>query len=119
MLGGDMTDMSKLFYLEVIDATFSIDSVVGAFAFTMSVPLIMIGCGIGAIIVRQITVSNTGTVKKYHYLKNGAMYSIFFLGSIMVLDSFGVNIPAWVSPVITFVIVGFFFWKSVREADTK
>jgi len=115
MLGGDMTDMSKLFYLEVIDATFSIDSVVGAFAFTMSVPLIMIGCGIGAIIVRQITVSNTETVKKYHYLKNGAMYSIFFLGAIMILDSFGVAIPAWVSPVITFIIVGFFFWKSVRE----
>jgi hypothetical protein len=115
MLGGDMSDMSKLFYLEVIDATFSIDSVVGAFAFTMSVPLIMIGCGIGALIVRQITVSNTETVKKYHYLKNGAMYSVFFLGSIMILDSFGVPIPAWVSPVITFAVVGFFLWKSIKE----
>jgi len=47
MLGGDMSDTSKLFYLEVVDAMFSIDSVVGAFAFTMSVPLIMIGCGSG------------------------------------------------------------------------
>lgn len=115
MLGGDMSDTSKLFYLEVVDATFSIDSVVGAFAFTMSVPLIMIGCGIGALIVRKITVSNTETVKKYHYLKNGAMYSIFFLGSIMILDSFGVPIPGWVSPVITFAIVGYFFWRSVQE----
>ena len=115
MLGGDMSDMSKLFYLEVVDATFSIDSVVGAFAFTISVPLIMIGCGIGALIVRKITVSNTETVKKYHYLKNGAMYSVFFLGSIMILDSFGVPIPAWVSPVITFATVGYFFWKSVKE----
>ena len=115
MLGSEMSDMSKLFYLEVIDATFSIDSVIGAFAFTMSVPLIIIGSGIGAIVVRQITVSNTETVKKYHYLKNGAMYSIFFLGIIMILDSFGLEIPAWVSPVITFAIVGFFFWKSVRE----
>ena len=115
MLGGDMSDTSKLFYLEVVDATFSIDSVVGAFAFTMSVPLIMIGCGIGALIVRKITVSNTETVKKYHYLKNGAMYSIFFLGSIMILDSFGVPIPGWVSPVITFAIVGYFFWRSVKE----
>jgi len=106
---------SKLFYLEVVDATFSIDSVVGAFAFTMSVSLIMIGCGIGALIVRKITVSNTETVKKYHYLKNGAMYSIFFLGSIMILDSFGVPIPGWVSPVITFAIVGYFFWRSVQE----
>ena len=115
MLGSGMSDMSKLFYLEVIDATFSIDSVIGAFAFTMSVPLIIIGSGIGAIIVRQITVSNTKTVKKYHYLKNGAMYSIFFLGSIMILDSFGVHIPPWVSPVITFAVVGFFYWKSVQD----
>ncbi len=117
MLGGGMTDISKLFYLEVIDATFSIDSVIGAFAFTMSVPLIIIGCGIGAIIVRQITVSNTETVKKYHYLKNGAMYSIFFLGTIMILESFGIGIPAYVSPLITFIIVGFFYWKSVRELN--
>ncbi len=117
MLGGGMTDISKLFYLEVIDATFSIDSVIGAFAFTMSVPLIIIGCGIGAIIVRQITVSNTETVKKYHYLKNGAMYSIFFLGTIMILESFGIGIPAYVSPLITFVIVGFFYWKSVKELN--
>ena len=115
MLGSGMSDMSKLFYLEVIDATFSIDSVIGAFAFTMSVPLIIIGSGIGAIVVRQITVSNTETVKKYHYLKNGAMYSIFFLGSIMILDSFGVHIPPWVSPVITFAVVGFFYWKSLQD----
>jgi hypothetical protein len=119
MLGSEMSDMSKLFYLEVIDATFSIDSVIGAFAFTMSVPLIIIGSGIGAVVVRQITVSNTETVKKYHYLKNGAMYSIFFLGSIMILDSFGVHIPPWVSPVITFAVVGYFFWKSAREIKAE
>lgn len=119
MLGSEMSDMSKLFYLEVIDATFSIDSVIGAFAFTMSVPLIIIGSGIGAVVVRQITVSNTETVKKYHYLKNGAMYSIFFLGSIMILDSFGIHIPPWVSPVITFAVVGYFFWKSAREVRAE
>jgi uncharacterized protein len=115
MLGSGMSDLSKLFYLEVIDATFSIDSVIGAFAFTMSVPLIIIGSGIGAIVVRQITVSNTETVKKYHYLKNGAMYSILFLGTIMILDSFGFEIPAYVSPLITFAVVGFFLWKSLED----
>ncbi len=119
MLGSEMSDMSKLFYLEVIDATFSIDSVIGAFAFTMSVPLIIIGSGIGAVVVRQITVSNTKTVKKYHYLKNGAMYSILFLGSIMIMDSFGFHIPPWVSPVITFAVVGYFFWKSAREIKAE
>jgi hypothetical protein len=115
MLGSGMSDTSKLLYLEVIDATFSIDSVIGAFAFTMSVPLIIIGCGIGAVIVRRLTMSNTETVKKYHYLKNGAMYSIFFLGTIMILDSFGLHIPPYLSPLITFATVGFFYWKSVSE----
>jgi hypothetical protein len=115
MLGSNLSDISKIFYLEIIDATFSIDGVLGAFAFTLSVPLILIGNGLGAIIVREITVSNITKIKKYRYLKNGAMYSIFFLGAIMILDSFGVGIPSWFSPIITFLIIGFFFFKSKRS----
>lgn len=107
-----MADISKILYLEVIDATFSIDSVLGAFAFTLSVPLIILGNGIGAIIVRQLTIKGVDKLKDYIYLKNGAMYSIFLLGIIMVLDSFGFNIPAWLSPLVTFVVVGYFFLKS-------
>jgi hypothetical protein len=60
----------------VIDATFSIDGVIGAFAFTMSVPLIIIGSGLGAFVVREMTIRNVDTIKKYLYIKNGAMYSI-------------------------------------------
>ncbi len=110
-----MSDLSKIFYLEVIDATFSIDGILGAFAFTFSIPLILIGNGIGALIVRKLTVSNIDNVKKYKYLKNGAMYSILSLGTIMILDSFGVHIPEWISPIVTFTIVGYFFWKSHKE----
>ena len=106
------SDISKILYLEVIDATFSIDGVLGAFAFTLSIPLILIGNGIGAIVLRQLTVSNVETVKKYVFLKNGAMYSIFFLGAIMLLDAFGFHIPEWLSPVITFMVVAYFFVKS-------
>ncbi len=109
------SDISKILYLEVIDATFSIDGVLGAFAFTLSVPLILIGNGLGAIIVRQLTVGNIKHVKKYAYLKNGAMYSVLFLGLIMVLDSFNFHIPQWLSPAITFLIVGYFFIKSHLE----
>ncbi|MES2470958.1 MAG: DUF475 domain-containing protein [Patescibacteria group bacterium] len=109
-----MSDWSKILYLEVIDACFSIDGVVGAFAFTMSVPLILIGNGIGAVVVRQLTIGNIERIKKFKYLKNGAMYSIAGLGTIMLLDGFGIHIPAWVSPVVTFIIVGYFFMKSVR-----
>ena len=114
MLSGDMSDISKIFYLEVIDATFSIDGVLGAFAFTMSVPLIIIGNGVGALVVRELTVRNVESIRKYRYLKNGAMYSIFFLGIIMVLDSFGFYIPNWVSPIIMFGVVGLFLFKSMR-----
>ncbi len=111
----DMSDVSKIFYLEVIDATFSIDGVIGAFAFMMAVPLILLGNGIGAFVVRELTIRNVENIKKYRYLKNGAMYSILFLGTIMILDSFGIHIPFWVSPLITFGVVGFFLVKSIRE----
>ena len=111
---GSLSDWSKIFYLEIIDATFSIDGVIGAFAFTLSVPLILIGNGIGAFVVREVTIRHVDQVRKYPFLKNGAMYSIAFLGVIMLLDSFGYHIPVWVSPVITFGIVGFFLVKSIR-----
>lgn len=108
----NMSDLSKLMYLEIIDATFSIDGVIGAFAFTFIIPLILIGNGIGAFAVRELTIRNLENVKKYVYLKNGAMYSILFLGVIMIMDSFGYHVPKWVSPLITFGAVGYFVWKS-------
>jgi hypothetical protein len=106
------SDWSKILYLEVIDATFSIDGVLGAFAFTLSVPLILLGNGLGALIVRELTIGNVERIKRYVYLKNGAMYSVLILGLFMVSESFGLHLPAWVSPVSTFGIVGFFFLKS-------
>jgi hypothetical protein len=115
LMNKGISDISKIFYLEVIDATFSIDGVLGAFAFTLSVPLILIGNGLGAVVVRQLTVGNIDRIKKYAYIKNGAMYSILVLGSIMTLDSFGFNIPSWLSPVSTFAIVGYFFYKSKKN----
>ncbi|MCL4500334.1 MAG: DUF475 domain-containing protein [Deltaproteobacteria bacterium] len=110
----NLSDISKILYLEVLDASFSIDGVLGAFAFTLSVPLILIGNGLGAVVLRQLTVANVERIKKYVYLKNGAMYAILFLGAIMILESFGFHIPSWVSPVITFLVIGYFFIKSRR-----
>ena len=110
-----MSDISKILYLEVIDATFSIDGVLGAFAFTMSVPLILLGNGLGAIVVRQLTMGNIENIKKYKFLKNGAMYSILALGAIMITDGFGVHVPEYASPLITFVVVSYFFWLSTKS----
>ncbi|HEY5587824.1 MAG TPA: DUF475 domain-containing protein [Candidatus Paceibacterota bacterium] len=110
-----MSDLSKILYLEIIDATFSIDGVLGAFAFTLSVPLIIIGNGLGAFILRKLTLSNIDRIKKYMYLKNGAMYSIFVLGLVMLSDAFGMEIPSYMSPLLTFLIIGFFIIKSLNK----
>ena len=108
--------ISKLLYLEVLDATFSIDGVIGAFAFTMSVPLILLGNGLGAVVVRELTIRGVDRIKKYPYLKNGAMYSILCLGVVMLAHSFGVHVPEYVAPIITFIVIGFFLMKSIKEA---
>lgn len=112
IMGSGMSEISMIAYLEVLDSTFSIDGVIGAFAFTFSVPLILLGNGLGAFVLRKLTISNIERIKSYKYLKNGAMYSILFLGVIMILDGFGFHIPPWVSPLITFGTVGYFFHKS-------
>ncbi|MFH0971788.1 MAG: DUF475 domain-containing protein [Candidatus Micrarchaeota archaeon] len=113
--GKVMSDWSKIFYLEVIDAAFSIDAVLGAFAFTFNIPLIIIGSGVGAIAVRQLTIGNIERVSKLKYLKNGAMYSVFVLGTIMILNSFSFHIPEWASGVATIGIIAYFYQKSVNE----
>jgi len=118
LLSGEahMSDIGKILYLEVIDLTFSIDGVVGAFAFTLAVPLILLGNGIGAIVVRQLTVYGVDRIKKYVYLKNGAMYSVFVLGCVMLAHGFGHHVPEWLTPLATFFIVGYFFLKSRWQA---
>ncbi len=116
---GNLTDLSKVLYLELIDTTFSIDGVLGAFAFTISIPLILLGNGLGALVVRYFTVHGIKTVQKYAYLKNGAMYSIGFLGLIMLLESLGQHFYTWLPPLITFLVVGLFFYLSKRELQMR
>lgn len=107
-----ISNFSKLMYLEVLDASFSFDGVMGAFAFTTSVPLILIGNGIGALIVRDLTIKSIDKVAKYRFLKNGAMTSIGLLGIFIILKSFGVSIPEFFPTMITLFLVGLAFWQS-------
>lgn len=99
----------KIIYLEVIDAIFSIDAILGALAFTFSTPLILIGNGIGALVMRQLTVQNIHLVKRYRYLKHGAMYAIGALSIIMLLEIAGLHIKEWVSPAVALSIVAVSF----------
>ena len=64
------------------------------------------------------TIGNIERIKKYCYLKNGAMYSVFILGLIMLADAFSHHIPEWVSPISTMLIIGYFFLKSRKVIST-
>lgn len=119
IMSGGMSAMSKIIYLEVLDASFSVDGVIGAFAFTLSVPLIIIGNGLGALVVRELTVRGIKLISKFDYLKNGAMYSIGMLGLIMMLESFGHEYPLWMAPLNTFILLGFFLFLSIRSNKEK
>lgn len=116
LMRGDshLSDFSKLLYLEVLDASFSFDGVMGAFAFTTSVPLILIGNGIGALIVRDLTIRSIEKVGQYVFLKNGAMTSIGILGAVIIAEGFGLNVPKFIPTLITFLLVGIAFWQSKR-----
>lgn len=109
---GGYSDLSKLLFLEVLDASFSIDGVLGAFAFTTSVILIFIGNGIGALIVRELTIKSIDKIAQYRWLKNGAMTSIGFLGIFMLVEAFGVYLHDWLPTITTVGIVGTAFWSS-------
>jgi len=115
------SDIAKLLFLEVLDLSFSIDGIFGAFAFTTNVGLILIGNGIGAIVVRELTIRGIDKVGSYRWLKNGAMTSIGFLGAFMIVESLGVHTPDWLPTAATLTIVGMAFWSSHRynSAHTK
>ncbi|MFA6428167.1 MAG: DUF475 domain-containing protein [Candidatus Buchananbacteria bacterium] len=117
LLNPNLSAWSKILYLEILDASFSIDGVIGAFAFTISVPLILIGNGIGAWVVREFTIKGLDVITKFAYLKNGAMYSIGMLGGLMILESFGKDYPFWLAPLNTFLVLGFFLLLSYREIN--
>jgi hypothetical protein len=122
LLNPNFGAISKILFLEILDASFSIDGVIGAFAFTLSVPLIILGNGLGALVVRQFTVKGIDVITKFAYLKNGAMYSVGSLGFLMVLEAFGREYPFWLAPANTFILLIIFFvlsYKEIKDAETQ
>jgi uncharacterized protein len=103
-------------YLEVLDASFSFDGVVGAFAITLDPFVIAIGLGVGAMYVRSITVFlvNRGTLDNYVYLEHGAHWAIGALAVILVL-TMKLHIPEVVTGLIGVAFIGASLWSSVRR----
>lgn len=85
-------------YLEVLDASFSFDGVVGAFAISNQLLVIMIGLGVGAFFVRAITLYlvEKETLNQYRFLEHGAFYALGVLAFFMLLDSF-FHFPEWLT----------------------
>lgn len=74
-------------YLEILDASFSFDGVIGAFALTSNIFIIMIGLGVGAMFVRSITLYfvEHKVLSHFRYLEHGAHYAIGILAVIMLM----------------------------------
>jgi hypothetical protein len=103
-------------YLEVLDASFSFDGVIGAFAITNDIVLMALGLGIGAMYVRSLTVYlvRQGTLDDYVYLEHGAHYAIGAL-AVLLMITIQYQINEVITGLVGVVLIAWSFWSSVRR----
>ena len=103
-------------YLEVLDASFSFDGVIGAFALSNNMIIIALGLSIGAMFVRSMTIHlvRQGTLAQYRYLEHGAFWAIIALGAIMLTSAL-VHVPETITGLIGVTLIGLSFWWSLRH----
>ena len=113
---GVRSGIMGLLYLEVLDASFSFDGVIGAFALSSNIFVIMIGLGIGAMFVRSLTIYlvEKKTLTEYRYLEHGAHYAILALSLIMMVKMF-VHIDEMIVGTIGVTFIGISAYHSVLE----
>lgn len=113
---GASAGLGAFLYLEVLDASFSFDGVIGAFALTQNLFLIAIGLGVGAFYVRSMTIMlvERKTLTEFCYLEHGAFYSVFALSVIMFLQSM-VHIHEMITGLIGAGLIGLSFIASLRN----
>lgn len=94
-------------YLELLDASFSFDGVIAAFALTNNIFIMMIGLAVGAMFVRSMTLHlvNKGTLNEFRYLEHGAFWAIGILASIMFLNAVGLHVPELVTGLLGGVVI--------------
>lgn len=102
-------------YLEVLDASFSFDGVIGAFALSNNLFVIAIGLGVGAMYVRSMTIMlvERGTLAHYRYLEHGAFYAIIALSLVMYAQSL-VHVPEVLTGLAGAALIGVALWSSIR-----
>lgn len=114
------TGLVSFLYLELIDASFSLDGVLGAFAISKDIVIITIGLAIGAMFVRSLTIFmvEKNTLKHFPYLEHGAHYAIGFLALIMLYSTIQ-EVPEVITGMVGLVIVGAAFVSSILESNKK
>lgn len=112
-----MAAFGSFMYLEVLDASFSLDGVIGAFAITNDVMLIIAGLGAGAIWVRSMTVylMRAGVLSRYKYMEHGAHWAILALGAIMLVKLYHVEPPEWFVGSLGLVFIATAVVSSILE----
>jgi len=113
--GAAQGGLGAFLYLEVLDASFSFDGVIGAFALSQNLFVIAIGLGIGAMYVRSMTIMlvERGTLAEYRYLEHGAFYAILILALIMFAQSL-IHIPEVITGLGGAALIGVSLWSSMR-----
>ena len=108
--------LAGFLYLNVLDASFSFDGVIGAFALSNNMIVIALGLSIGAMFVRSMTIMlvKKGTLAEYRYLEHGAFWAIIALGAIMLLSA-RFHIPETITGLIGAALIGVSLWWSVRH----
>lgn len=114
--GVQRAGLGAFLYLEVLDASFSFDGVIGAFALSNNLFIIALGLGIGAMFVRSMTIMlvDLGTLAEYRYLEHGAFWAIIALAGIM-LSSVLYEIPETVTGLIGAALIGLALLSSIQH----
>ena len=99
--------LAGFLYLNVLDASFSFDGVIGAFALSNNMIVIALGLSIGAMFVRSMTIHlvRQGTLSQYRFLEHGAFWAIIALGGIMLISA-RFHIPETITGIIGAVLIG-------------
>jgi hypothetical protein len=113
--------LASLLYLELLDASFSLDGTIGAFAITTNLLLIMVGLGLGALFIRSLTLmlSREKALDQLVFLEHGAHYAIGTLGLLMLagvlLRQHALAVPEWLTGLIGLLLLLLAFWSSLRH----
>lgn len=109
---------ASFMYLEVLDASFSLDGVVGAFAITTDIFVIMAGLGAGAVWVRAMTIHlvRSNMLSRYIFLEHGAHWAIGFLGAIMLIKLYHIEVPEVLVGTLGIGFIAVSVWWSIRHS---